>query len=224
MTDRAPHEGPIERRPVPVVPKTAWKVPPNLRIHRNVGAGLHPIASVFEGLSESPPFDGYPGSAEKNRALLRMTSIHVVDEDGWMYVAPHELPGEIKALGYDMVTSPDEVIVVGHEYLRDGPELDLYLDIIHEFLHILQRAAGRELWPGLDVPYVDRPTEIEAYAFSVAEARRLGVDDEYLAKYLEVEWVTAQEHQRLLSHVGVGAGAGVGKRVAAAANSGKRDL
>ena len=60
------------------------------------------------------------------------------------------------------------------------------------------------VWPGLKVPYVDRPTEVEAYAFSVAEARRLGVPDRYLRKYLEVTWVKRSEYHRLLRHVGVG--------------------
>jgi hypothetical protein len=102
-----------------------------------------------------------------------------------------------------MVESPDDVIVVAKSHLANSPGMDLYLDIIHEFLHILQRRHGRELWLGRKVPYVDRPTEVEAYSFSVAEARRLGVPDRYLREYLRVTWVPAVEYRRLLRHLGV---------------------
>ena len=79
----------------------------------------------------------------------------------------------------------------------------VYLDLIHEFLHILQRKHGRVLWPGLRVPYVDRHTEIEAYAFSIAEARRLGAPDAYLRRYLKVPWISRIDYYRLLRNVGV---------------------
>jgi hypothetical protein len=44
---------------------------------------------------------------------------------------------------------------------------------------------------------VDRDTEIEAYLVTVREARRLGLNDEAIADYLRVSWLTPQEHQRL---------------------------
>ena len=80
-----------------------------------------------------------------------------------MYVAPRVTPEQIRRFGYEMLTSSEDVIVVGHKHLAQGPGLILYLDIIHEFLHLVQRADGRELWdPKVD--YVDRPTEIERIA------------------------------------------------------------
>jgi len=101
-----------------------------------------------------------------------------------------------------MFESPDDAIVVSRSYLQNGPSLDVYLDLIHEFLHILQRRQGRELWPPR-LPYADRPTEVEAYSFSVAEARRLGVSDPYLRKYLHVPWIGRREFLHLLANVGV---------------------
>ena len=50
---------------------------------------------------------------------------------------------------------------------------------------------------------MDRPTEVEAYAFSVAEARRLGVPDSYLREDLSVAWVGKADSLRLLRHLGV---------------------
>jgi hypothetical protein len=102
-----------------------------------------------------------------------------------------------------MVESRDDEIVVARNHLANSPMMDVYLDVIHEFLHILQRKQGRALWLGSRIPYVDRPTEVEAYSYSVVEARRLGVPDTYLRKYLEVPWVRKSEYLRLLRNVGV---------------------
>lgn len=167
-----------------------------------MAVGRHPLLSIFEGLDEVPAFQAYPGTPAQNRRILRRTYARILDSDGWMYVAPHDLPGEFRQAGYELFTSSDDEIVISRAYLRAGRAMDLYLDALHEFLHILQRKKGRDLWP-MAIPYVDRPTEVEAYAFSVAEARRLGARDPYLRRYLRVSWVTAKEHHRLLSRLHV---------------------
>jgi len=102
-----------------------------------------------------------------------------------------------------MVETREDVIVVGESHLRNSPRMDVYLDVIHEFLHILQRRQGRVIWPSAKLSYVDRPTEIEAYSFSIAEARRLGVPDSYLRRYLQAPWASKSENLRLLRNVGV---------------------
>jgi len=149
------------------------------------------------------PFRKYPGDDAAILAIAKNTWAHVNDGPGWMYVAPDRTPPEVRAAGFRMVESKDDEIVVARGHLSGSPTMDLYLDIIHEFLHILQRRQGRVLWLGAKVPYVDRPTEVEAYAFSIAEARRLGVPDSYLRKYLEVTWVSKSDYLRLLRNVGV---------------------
>ena len=180
-----------------------YPVPPAFRPDRSLAPGRYPLLRAFRGLTQVPPFRRYPGDFATNRTIARTSWTRITDGPGYMYLAPREVPAEIRAAGFRMITSDEEEIVVSGQYLRTGSTLDLYLDVIHEFLHILQRKDGRELWPGLTVPYVDRPTEIEGYAFSVAEARRLGVPDGYLRKYLEVFWVTRTEYRRLLRHLGV---------------------
>ena len=120
-----------------------------------------------------------------------------------MYVAPRRTPPEVRSSGFRMVETRADEIVVARAHLANSPTMDVYLDIIHEFLHILQRKQGRELWPGVKFPYVDRPTEVEAYAFSIAEARRLGVPDTYLREYLQVTWVSRSDYRRLLRNLGV---------------------
>jgi hypothetical protein len=206
VTDRSD-----ERRPPRVTDMPSrrgpeiYPAPRPFRAIRTTPPGRHPLFDVFQGLQDTVPFAKYPGDDQEILRIARHTSATVTEGPGWMYVAPRRTPPEVRRAGFRMVESEADEIVVARSYLAKGPTMDLYLDIIHEFLHILQRHHGRELWPGLKMPYVDRPTEVEAYAFSVAEARRLGVPDRFLRKYLHVTWVKRSEYLRLLRNVGVSA-------------------
>jgi hypothetical protein len=198
------------RRPRFVLPEVRrrakterYRAPEVFRPVRGTSPGRHRLLRVFRGLDQTVPFRKYPGDDRQIRRTAERCWVHVSDGPGWMYVAPPKTPPEVRAAGLQMVESPDDEIVVARSYLSNGSSMDLYLDIIHEFLHILQRQQGRRLWLGVKVPYVDRPTEIEAYAFSVAEARRLGVPDSYLRGYLRLPWVKKAEYLRLLRSVGV---------------------
>lgn len=104
--------------------------------------------------------------------------------------------------GYLYVDDETGSIVVNTQYLRTGDERHLYLDAIHELVHVRQFREGKELFDKR-YSYVDRPTEIEAYSVAVEEARRIGMGDEEIVDYLRVEWVTEEEFQRLLVKVGV---------------------
>ncbi len=100
------------------------------------------------------------------------------------------------------VDDEDGSLVVGLQYLRDADEQYLYLDIIHELVHVKQYLDGRELFDD-EYSYADRPTEIEAYQYTVEEGRRLGMTNEAIARYLYVEWITGKEFARMLETLGV---------------------
>ena len=104
--------------------------------------------------------------------------------------------------GYLRVDDETGNIVVISEYLRTGDEKHLYLDVIHELVHIKQFMEGKELFDRR-YSYVDRPTEVEAYTVAVREAERIGMNREEILDYLRVEWVTEEEFQRLVLAVGV---------------------
>jgi hypothetical protein len=189
-----------------IVPRSGPEAHPAPRVFRpdrQAVPGRHSLLEVFRGFTDTVPYRKYPGDDAEIRRVVRGCEVEIFDGPGWMYVAPPRTPPEVRAAGFRMVESTSDVIVVGRSHLQNSPSMDLYLDIVHEFLHILQRRQGRALWLGRDVAYVDRPTEVEAYAFSVAEARRLGVPDEYLREYLRVTWVPYGQYLRLLRHVGV---------------------
>jgi len=176
--------------------------PREFSIDRLAKVGRHPLLRVFSGLEEVPPFSGYPASSRVRQKVVRNTSVELVRGPTWMYVAPHVPPPFAKAVGWKPVTSKADCIVVGRRHLSRSPSITLYLDILHELYHVFQRRAGRELWD-ISNGYAGSPTELEAYAFAIAEARRLGATNRYLREYLEVDWIDRKEHARLVKNLGI---------------------
>ncbi len=97
--------------------------------------------------------------------------------------------------GY-MGVSNDGYLFVSTHYLKHGEDSGIYLDLVHELVHVRQRMEGKELFDN-DFEYVDRPTEIEAYAHAVKEAKRLGLSEEKIFEYLKTEWMSDEDHRRL---------------------------
>jgi len=104
--------------------------------------------------------------------------------------------------GYMGVSDQDGHILISAHYLKNGDERDLYLDILHELVHVRQFLEGKELFENR-WEYVDRPTEVEAYQQAVKEARRLGMTDKEIYRYLKTEWMSEDDLKRLADAVGV---------------------
>jgi hypothetical protein len=98
--------------------------------------------------------------------------------------------------GYMWVNGWNGHLMVNPRYLHWGTRLDVYLDVVHELVHIQQLRQGRDLFDG-HYAYVERPTEIEAYRTAVDEARRLGVSDDRICQYLKTEWMSEDDLRRL---------------------------
>jgi len=107
--------------------------------------------------------------------------------------------------GYMGVSEVDGHLMVSAVYLKEGDMVDIYLDVIHELVHVRQFMEGKELFDDR-FSYINRPTEIEAYRCAVEEARRLGFSDERICEYLKTEWMSDRELQRLAKAVGVDCG------------------
>jgi hypothetical protein len=178
------------------------KPPSPFRISRRLKPGRYPLLRVFPGLDRVRAFRGYPCPPKARRDLAHRSFVEIVNRKGeWMYVAPHVLPPDADKRWQPIVTD-DDCVVVSNFHLARSPSLVLYMDILHELYHVVQRQGGRELWDD-DYDYVDRPTELEAYRFAVEEARRLKAPDSFLREYLRVEWVSERHHRRLLKNLGV---------------------
>ena len=104
--------------------------------------------------------------------------------------------------GYMGVSDQDGHLIVSAHYLKTGKPRDIYLDVVHELVHVRQFGEGKQLFPD-GVGYADTPTEIEAYKHCLAEGRRLGMTDRQLFEYLRVEWMNEKELRKLAKNVGV---------------------
>ena len=116
----------------------------------------------------------------------------------------HNLRVEFAGMrAYMGVSNEDGHLLVSALYLRDGDIIDIYLDIVHELVHVRQKILeGKELFDDR-FSYVERPTELEAYRFAVEEAKRLGLSDERICQYLKTEWMSGEELERLAKAMNV---------------------
>jgi hypothetical protein len=96
---------------------------------------------------------------------------------------------------YMRVDDNDGHLVIDPNYLRTGDLTEIYLDVIHELVHVKQFMEGKN--SNKQQIYIERPLEIEAYQIAVAEARALGLDDHRILDYLESDLVNDQELKQL---------------------------
>jgi hypothetical protein len=104
--------------------------------------------------------------------------------------------------GYMWVNGRNGHLMVSSQYLNNGDRTDIYLDVIHELVHVRQFMEGKELFDA-HYGYTERPTELQAYRFAVKEARRIGLKDERIREYLKTEWMNDQELKKLCIAVNV---------------------
>ena len=104
--------------------------------------------------------------------------------------------------GFMWICDDDGHLVVSVCYLKSGNERDIYLDVIHELVHVKQFIDGKELYDDR-IDYAKRPTEIEAYKYAVREARRIGMTDDEIFEYLKTDWITEDEEKKLAKTLGV---------------------
>ena len=163
-----------------------YKITDGIRINRNAGVGRHPFADVFEGFNNVSAVKRIFGRG--TASALANLRIKIPKNARW---------------GYMWVDDKRGVLVVSMSYLRKGDASHLYLDVIHELVHIKQHMEGRELFDE-KYEYVDRPTEIAAYKAAAREARRIGMSRGEIVKYLEIEgWISGARLKRLCKNIGL---------------------
>ncbi|MBL7118586.1 hypothetical protein ISS96_01050 [Candidatus Bathyarchaeota archaeon] len=102
----------------------------------------------------------------------------------------------VSRIGYMGVNDLNGNLIVSADYLRQGDLREIYLDLIHELVHVKQFREGRKLFD-LRYNYTERGTEIEAYRHAVDEARNLGMSEREIFQYLKTEWMSEEDHRRL---------------------------
>ena len=103
--------------------------------------------------------------------------------------------------GYMWISSEGH-LMISSRYLNNGSRVDIYLDVIHELVHVKQFMEGKELFDGR-YRYVERPTEIEAYRHAVEEAKRIGMTEKEICEYLKTEWMSDDDLKRLAKTLNV---------------------
>jgi hypothetical protein len=156
-----------------------------LRLNRiiRVGTSTHMFTDYFKNFEKVEAVRGIFG--EKTEEVLRNLKIEFIGLGGYM--------------GVD---NTDGHLMVNARYLNSGNKVDIYLDVIHELYHVKQFMEGRELFDSR-YDYIERPTEVEAYRYTVQEARRLGLSDERICQYLKTEWMSDSDLKRLAKALNV---------------------
>jgi hypothetical protein len=156
-----------------------------IKVNRDLHDGHYQLEDVFENLKSVEILLKLFQSKENLDDVFEKTVVIIDGSSHYMHVK-----------------NEDASIVVGKDHLKNSEKIILYLDIIHELVHVKQQREGLDLYDST-YHYVDRPTEIEAYEIAVEEARKLGMNDSEIFDYLHVEWISHDEHKRLASRVGV---------------------
>jgi hypothetical protein len=158
-------------------------LPAFVRVDRSLAAGDHPFLAILPGVAASPALARVVAEPAARARLLDRALVQIRGDRGYAFVD---------------VERP--CIVLSERYYREGAELDIYLDLLHELTHLRQLEEGLDLWDER-FAYVDRPTEVEAYAVAIEEGRRLAMTDQDVLDHLSNPWMSASEVRRLLRNV-----------------------
>src|SRR6267143_2006345 len=157
---------------------------PDVVIPKNIRLRYERFSDYFKGFEDVEAVRGIFGP--RTSAVLRALKVEFFSSK-W---------------GYMGVSDEDGHLVVSAHYLRTGNRRDIFLDVVHELVHVRQFRDGRKLFPeGFE--YSTAPTEIEAYKVCIAEGRRLGMTDKQVLEYLKVPWMDDKEWVRLARNIGL---------------------
>ena len=156
-----------------------------IQINRRLKPGHYKITDVFIDLKTMPILSEIFRNQQEIDDVFANIRVIIVDRH-------HEMS----------VDNQDGSISIGVTHLRRSDTAILYLDIIHELVHVRQHRDGMDLYDRTKA-YVDRPTEIEAYGIALKEAGRIGFTNDQILDYLCVDWISEEEHRRLAKRLNV---------------------
>ena len=157
----------------------------SFRVKRSAPVGEYKLSEIFAGLESSSALLKVFGSKSQMTKILKHLKLRIERNDSGLW------------LDRDTGT-----ICIGSKHLTTAKGDFLYLDVIHVLVHVRQFLEGKELYDQA-FEYVDRPTELEAYRTTVAEARRVGMDEDEILKYLRMDAVDDSELGKLMEKIGV---------------------
>jgi hypothetical protein len=145
---------------------------------------------------QTRPFTDYFKGLEKSKAVRNIFGEKTEE-------VLHNLRVEFTWVrSYMWVNSIDGHLTVSTHYMNNGDKTDIYLDLIHELVHVKQFMEGKEIFDSR-YNYIDRPTEVEAYRQAVEEAKNLGLSNEEICRYLKTEWMSNYDLKRLAKSLNI---------------------
>lgn len=157
----------------------------SFHVRRSAVVGEYKLSEVFTGLGSSSALLKVFGSKTQMTKIMKHLKLRIERNDSGLWL--------------DRATG---TICIGSRHLTSAKSDFLYLDVIHVLVHVRQFLEGKELYDQA-FEYVDRPTELEAYRTTVAEARRVGMDEDEILKYLRMDAVDDSELGKLMEKIGV---------------------
>ena len=153
------------------------------KLKRKMKTGTYMLTDVVKGLEKSKTLWKIFGSRAKAQNAIQNTKL---------WVSPH--PWII------WVSDKTGKVIISEKYLRTAPRRQLFLDFVHEMVHVKQFIDGRSLHDRRH-KYEDRPIEIEAYKYTVEEAKSLGMNRRQIIDYLKVPWVMGDREKRMIQNI-----------------------
>jgi len=147
--------------------------------------GEYKLSEIFAGLESSSALLKVFGSKSQMIKITKHLKLRIERSDSGLW------------LDRDTGT-----ICIGSKHLTTAKSDFLYLDVIHVLVHVKQFLEGKELYDQA-FEYVDRPTELEAYRTTVAEARRVGMDEDEILRYLRMDAADDSELGKLMEKIGI---------------------
>jgi hypothetical protein len=155
-----------------------------VKIDRDAPVKLHPFTDYFKGFED----------VKAVRSIFGRNTAEVLKNLKVEFFSAK--------FGYMSVSDEDGHLLVSAHHLKNSEMKILYLDVVHELFHVKQFMEGKKLFQD-EFEYVDSPIEVPAYKFTIEEARRIGLGRDEIIEYLKVEWVSEEQHIRLLKTLGV---------------------
>jgi hypothetical protein len=157
----------------------------SFRVKRSSAVGEYKLSEVFAGLESSSAMIKVFGSKSEMTKIMKHLKLRVERSDSGLWL--------------DRNTG---TICIGSKHLTSAKSDFLYLDVVHVLVHVRQFLEGKELYDQA-FEYVDRPTELEAYRTTVGEARRLGMEENEILRYLRLDAADDSELGKLIEKIGV---------------------
>lgn len=148
------------------------------------GEGIHRFEEVLPGLATREVMKAVAGDVDPDELLDQARVVCFVGE------------------GYPRVDDHTGHILCPLSYAGQHEPVIVYLDLIHELVHVRQVLQGEPVYH-FPEPYVTWPTEREAYRITYEEARRLGLSDPWFWSYLAVPWIEDEEIATLARAIGM---------------------